>query len=856
MLATHFGHTPIFPSIMAGDDMEISSEHGHNAGEDIDIDIDLTGGQVDEDYVLEDAEPDAGQDDPMVDEDDTSFPMDDEDLIQDEDNQNMDHGITEMRNMATSDLSNNNSIGIEITDTFSFGKDVSSREPELMWDLPEVPNEHIEDAPVQPDSELTVPDGEGAYQIIRKAQEPTSPQSAKLRSPAGIVTGEPIQSPSYTALGAPDSGNTTSSHPDPDLGAASVSGEPSNELELTSSDHINALSLSRKVVVAYQSTDYALFSASESDDPDSYFLSDLTFTEKPLVDLFAAIRNVIHEDLSADDELCVSVEDLGLEFNETSAPIHEVTFGQIMSLHEKLLRNDGVESPSALYIFLGTRPNYFSRLANLTAGAAEGKGLSELVTWDEYSESRDESAEIEKSKYGDSPTVEEPGTCKDGEDTVETAEGKVIEISDSSLVAHPEQGLESIPEPSDHQTSSTAGQVLTAGSSPPTSSDPQQKTVAEMLSTSAPEEYDEDGDLIDYEDEELGQAQRGAQPYPTELEADDSRTHNEYEAINENLRRRSISRTAEDDHPDQSLEQTQLPEDSRPTRENVTEVEDGVEYDDENDEEVEHESYNGLAEHNGPSADYDGLESALDIEDHEDEPGISYGATDKTLGDGGASDGGEGVDRIDDGAVPADDLTFEVKDSGAAEQHAQADNYHQTSEDELELEDDDTKAHSLPELQQEDIEANGVEGRGVHENESNTGFTKETQSISSSLGFVDTAESESATASANTLDADEILYEEGLDNYVSNGTENSFVAQTSNDGIEPRNNEDSRGGEPQDEIDYEDDKEQGVSKPQNIQMDTEKLPISSGGAGKRARADADPEDTLNTRVQEAKRARS
>jgi hypothetical protein len=325
MLATHFGNTSIFPSIMAGDDMEISSEHGHNAGEDIDIDIDLTGGQVDEDYVLEDAEPDAGQDDPMVDEDDASFPMDDADLIQDEDNQNMDDDITEMPSMATSDLSNNNSTGIKTTDTLSFGEDVLNREPELIWDLPEVPNEHIEDATVlQPDSEVTFPDGEGAYpanRITRKAQESTvmrSSQSAKPRSPASIATGEPIQSPTSTVLGAPDSGNSTSNHPDPDLDATSVSGEPSNELELTSSDHINAVSLSRKVVVVYQSTEYALFSASASDDPDAYFLSDLSFTEKPLVDLFAAIRNVIHEDLSADDELCVSVEDLGLEFNEVS----------------------------------------------------------------------------------------------------------------------------------------------------------------------------------------------------------------------------------------------------------------------------------------------------------------------------------------------------------------------------------------------------------------------------------------------------------------------------------------------------------------------------------------------------------
>ena len=48
--------TALFPVAMVEDSMEISFERGHSVGEeDIDIDIDLTSGQADEDYMLEDA---------------------------------------------------------------------------------------------------------------------------------------------------------------------------------------------------------------------------------------------------------------------------------------------------------------------------------------------------------------------------------------------------------------------------------------------------------------------------------------------------------------------------------------------------------------------------------------------------------------------------------------------------------------------------------------------------------------------------------------------------------------------------------------------------------------------------------
>ncbi|PQE12925.1 hypothetical protein CJF30_00002830 [Rutstroemia sp. NJR-2017a BBW] len=78
---------------MADDSMELASEHGHDIiEEDIDIDIDINSGHVDEDDILDDIDEanvdistNAQNDDLMVDDDDDpSFHMEDADLLQEE----------------------------------------------------------------------------------------------------------------------------------------------------------------------------------------------------------------------------------------------------------------------------------------------------------------------------------------------------------------------------------------------------------------------------------------------------------------------------------------------------------------------------------------------------------------------------------------------------------------------------------------------------------------------------------------------------------------------------------------------------------------------------------------------------
>jgi hypothetical protein len=71
-----------------------------------------------------------------------------------------------------------------------------------------------------------------------------------------------------------------------------------------------------EVIIAWQSNEYSLFPKSESDNPDSFFLSDLEIIERPLSEFLQSIRSVISEELQDEDELCMAVGDLGLEFEE------------------------------------------------------------------------------------------------------------------------------------------------------------------------------------------------------------------------------------------------------------------------------------------------------------------------------------------------------------------------------------------------------------------------------------------------------------------------------------------------------------------------------------------------------------
>ncbi|RDL40757.1 uncharacterized protein BP5553_00736 [Venustampulla echinocandica] len=633
MLASHIGATAISP-MMGDDTMEISSDHGHHGADDeIDIDIDLTASYADDDYMLEDTGSTAGfggdpitqhspatHDDLMVDEYPEAYTMEDEDVEFDGDDQQMDADTNivqeamadapaepEESNMAEASTDSSrgpetNNMPHQMADTLHSTRDPetpivqgnSTEVVEAVWHQQGTSETAVEVNYSKDGSEDT-----GSHDVDHSdVQEPAklvsensdpSPTPQDRTSPASI-TKVPSLSPGpasdHDAETAnphvPEQLDTANDH-EPEEGAKTT-----NENEATNA---NSPITAPDVVVVYQSMEYSLFSKSEDDNPDSFFLSDLKVLESSLDVFFEDIRNVIHEDLADEDELCLSVEDLGLEIEEVRLPTNcmylsqlttmeqnstlfrEHTLGDIIGVYNKLLSNDDRQSSRPLYMSIGARPNFSKRLVVLTSGAAEGKGLSEMISFDDGSEGIDdlEAADHNVERYeetAETTSLEEldAGKGKTMEKTIPESEDMTVSTSRTSPLIND-------PEPLGREASLDLDRDnIGPGAHEESNQGPATSTLGRTNQRVPPDDYldasaghVEEEDLIDYSDEEYQEV--------TEPPADQKRTHNgtstdffspclkpnacfcskcaylllaEYEEINEELRRRSVSPAAEE----------------------------------------------------------------------------------------------------------------------------------------------------------------------------------------------------------------------------------------------------------------------------------------------------------------------
>ncbi|EHA57962.1 hypothetical protein MGG_05675 [Pyricularia oryzae 70-15] len=141
------------------------------------------------------------------------------------------------------------------------------------------------------------------------------------------------------------------------------------------------------VQVHYRGTSYALFQRSYEDEPDSFFFSDMEALEFPLSQFLASLREVV-EDVANDDEVLIRIDELGLEFAETTDKklLDKITFRNLVDLHDRLVRADDPDSQHhTMQIFLVTRPNCQRRLEALLDGANVGEGLDAYrLSYPEY----------------------------------------------------------------------------------------------------------------------------------------------------------------------------------------------------------------------------------------------------------------------------------------------------------------------------------------------------------------------------------------------------------------------------------------------------------------------------------------
>ncbi|KAI1213347.1 uncharacterized protein F4807DRAFT_470727 [Annulohypoxylon truncatum] len=182
-------------------------------------------------------------------------------------------------------------------------------------------------------------------------------------------------------------------------------------------EHPLSIATRHEMYISYGQTDYRLFAKSEDDDPNQYFLRDMSTMELPLGQFLSNLREVIADEVSVLDELVMHVDGLGLEFSESSTNdmLEEFTFGDILSLYDKLVKNDGAESAPCLYMYLMVRPNCRQRLVALLDSASAGRGLSEIAVYREMTPVPDEQA--------DNPGHHSPYASFDGEEDDETRRG-------------------------------------------------------------------------------------------------------------------------------------------------------------------------------------------------------------------------------------------------------------------------------------------------------------------------------------------------------------------------------------------------------------------------------------------------
>lgn len=594
MLAA-FGQTSAHLFTMAEDDMEISSEHGHNDGdEDIDIDIDFAAPQTDEDHVLEDIisyenveesfpqqlpASDFPDDEEMVDEDNQSYHMDDADLLHDEGalaastddtdllhsqevpavaqddaeilheeasvaipgdaeilrddeapaativgtnavhSEEVPHTSREMASSGTDALSSTNNIA-----------EISTLKPDDIENQDTIDFDHFNEGQETP----------AAYTDHQGNSH--DPENSDATAPVEVTEDESqhvLPIPALDGHGTIDveafeeTQNSISIHKS---GGNSPAGTTLVDTERAEQYNPVSSSALPHIIVSWDGKDYPLFSTSESDDPDSYFLSDTSILNKPLVKFLEAIRDVVHSDLSDEDELVLSIDDLGLEISEsankdtdmkgahldlstqTNTSVQSMSLEGIMNLRQQLLRNDGVsdasdESLDLLFVSITAKKSFFKRLSKLIAGAAEGKGLSDF--WEEHSQSQMEGGDGLDDQYEHEPAPEShsPSNAVDGRAN-EDLEGKTEDHVEREDIKNSFQDGPNVVSQDQEPSLSPSGDVQDpeVGKAASESGD----DINEASAQSAPEVDvpktdlvlesgidEESDDVIDYSDEEL-----------------------------------------------------------------------------------------------------------------------------------------------------------------------------------------------------------------------------------------------------------------------------------------------------------------------------------------------------------------
>jgi hypothetical protein len=515
-----------------------------------------------------------------------------------------------------------------------------------------------------------------------------------------------------------------------------------------------------------------------------------------------------------------------------SLTVHDMSFEDILDLYGKLLRNDGVEMPGSLYITLGTKPHFAKRLANLVAGAADGKGLSELVSWEEGSlefgtedQSIDpESNEQQFADYGNNLGVVDELTHQENDGSgpdIAAEEDAPEDLGQETVRAT--DGIKSAEEYDQADNDeNTNGQTAPQLSIPPDEQADlgvrgQSANSARAELTDYPkDDVDEDGDLIDYSDDELLPNEEPLALADTLLQANEDSTQNgnspdlltsclkpvlcsypicneflliQYEAVNENLQQCSLSPAAEQDKA-----------------------------------------------HVPPQEQPDGFANEQSTAYLEPGPG-SYSS------DGDSDDGVEHAVEEDPAAQVWDYEDEYDNESKDGEEPSDA-NEHQVTSEDVVYDDEITEGNdvTIPASekmpnQDHPYEKNRMDGEdrdGIDQSIKIQGSAASTPADDATTSDPNNPTLKNDTTKEAYIDLDEISYEE-TEGLNSNHSEQTLAAdETAQDAKSDGYEEVLR-----DEISYEDDDRQDLSTSSEPKFTIDTSPTANGQSGKRPRSDAE-----------------
>lgn len=155
-----------------------------------------------------------------------------------------------------------------------------------------------------------------------------------------------------------------------------------------------------EVIVTWHGVDYPLFYDSPGSEGKQCFFEDTGLLQCAMEQLLASFRQELSSDLGSTDELVLQINEMGLEFAESTDPEHyrDITLGSVMQVFNDLVRNKDPEASRPLYIYLITRTKCSTRWQSLIEDAYQGKNIDEVSIYF----SMDQGTAEKESDHGES----------------------------------------------------------------------------------------------------------------------------------------------------------------------------------------------------------------------------------------------------------------------------------------------------------------------------------------------------------------------------------------------------------------------------------------------------------------------